>query len=99
MPDRRTLIIVGGGLAGAKTAETLRAEGFDGRLVLVGAEPELPYERPPLSKSYLAGETPFVEARVHDRAFYDEHGVELMTGRAATSLHPAAREVGFDDGS
>ena len=66
MTDLQTFVIVGGGLAGAKAAETLRAEGFDGRIVIVAAEPRLPYERPPLSKSYLAGATPFAEARVHD---------------------------------
>jgi 3-phenylpropionate/trans-cinnamate dioxygenase ferredoxin reductase subunit len=97
--DRTTFVIVGGGLAGAKAAETLRAEGFAGRLVLVGAEAELPYERPPLSKSYLAGETTLADARVHDRSFYDEHDVELVTGRAAITLDPAAREVGLADGS
>jgi 3-phenylpropionate/trans-cinnamate dioxygenase ferredoxin reductase component len=97
--DRTTFVIVGGGLAGAKAAETLRAEGFDGRLVLVGAEPELPYERPPLSKSYLAGETMLAEARVHDQTFYDDHDIELITGHAATDLDPAAREVALDDGS
>lgn len=99
MSDRTTFVIVGGGLAGAKAAETLRAEGFDGRLVLVGAEAELPYERPPLSKGYLAGETALAEARVHDRSFYDEHDIELVTGRAATALDTAAREVGLAGGA
>jgi 3-phenylpropionate/trans-cinnamate dioxygenase ferredoxin reductase subunit len=97
--DRNTFVIVGGGLAGAKAAETLRAEGFDRRLVLLGAEPELPYERPPLSKSYLAGESTLAEARVHDRSFYDDHAVELLTGREAVTLDAAAREVGLADGS
>ena len=55
MPTDQTFAIVGAGLAGANAAETLRAEGFDGRLVLLGAEPERPYERPPLSKDYLRG--------------------------------------------
>jgi 3-phenylpropionate/trans-cinnamate dioxygenase ferredoxin reductase component len=59
---------------------------------------DLPYERPPLSKSYLAGETTLAEAQVHDRAFYDEHGVELIT-RRATALDPRAREVALADGS
>ena len=99
MSDRRTFVIVGGGLAGAKAAETLRAEGFDGRLVLVGAEAELPYERPPLSKSCLAGETTLRHARVHDRAFYDEHEIELVTGRAAATLDPGARELGLAGGA
>jgi 3-phenylpropionate/trans-cinnamate dioxygenase ferredoxin reductase subunit len=97
--DRRTFVIVGGGLAGAKAAETLRAEGFEGRLALIGAEAELPYERPPLSKSYLAGESTLAEARVHDRSFYDEHDVELVTGRAATTLDVTSREVGLADGT
>ncbi len=99
MSDRNTFVIVGGGMAGAKAAETLRAEGFDGRLVLVGDEPELPYERPPLSKSYLAaGETTLADAEVHDRAYYDEHDVELIT-RGASALDPGAREVALADGS
>jgi 3-phenylpropionate/trans-cinnamate dioxygenase ferredoxin reductase component len=97
--DHNPIVIVGGGLAGAKAAETLRAEGYGGRLALVGAEADLPYERPPLSKSYLAGETKLAEAQVHDRSFYDEHDIELITGHAATSLDPAARSVELDDGS
>ena len=55
MPDSQTHLIVGGGQAGANAAEALREEGFEGRLVLIGEEPELPYERPPLSKDYLRG--------------------------------------------
>ena len=99
MSDRPTFVIVGGGLAGARAAETLRAEGFEGRVVLVAAEPELPYERPPLSKGYLAGRSPLAEARVHDEPFYDAHDVEIVTGRAATALDTAAREVGLADGT
>ena len=57
MDSRKTFVIVGAGLAGAKAAETLRAEGFAGRVVLLGDEQERPYERPPLSKDYLRGET------------------------------------------
>ena len=98
MSDRSTFVIAGGGLAGAKAVETLRAEGFDGRLILVAAEPELPYERPPLSKGYLAGESPLAAARVHERAFYDEHGIELLPGRAVT-LDPSARRLGLADGT
>ena len=56
MSDRKRFVIVGAGLAGAKAAETLREEGFDGQLVLIGDEAERPYERPPLSKEYLRGE-------------------------------------------
>ena len=68
MPE--THVIAGAGLAGAKAAEALRAEGFEGRLVLIGDEPELPYERPPLSKDYLRGESPRAQARVHAKGFY-----------------------------
>ena len=63
----QTFVIVGASLAGAKAAETLREEGFEGRLVLIGAEPERPYERPPLTKDYLRGESPREKAFVHPR--------------------------------
>ena len=93
MPDHKTFVIVGGGLAGAAAAVTLRAEGFDGRLVLVAAEPQLPYERPPLSKSYLAGTSTLPDAQVHDERFYAEHDVELLTGTRVTALDPVAHTV------
>ena len=86
-----TFVIVGGGLTGAKAAETLREEGFDGRVVIVAEEDRLPYERPPLSKSYLAGESPFSDAEVHDEAFYGDHNVELRRGVRATALDTGAR--------
>ena len=91
MADRKTFVIVGGGLAGAKAAETLREEGFDGRVVVVAEEAALPYERPPLSKCYLAGESPFADAVVHDEAFYAEHEVELMRGYAGPRRWTPAR--------
>ena len=59
MPARQTIAIVGASLTGASAAATLREEGFDGRVVLLGAEPQLPYDRPPLSKAYLRGAMPF----------------------------------------
>src|SRR4051794_5392217 len=96
MPE--THVISGGGLAGAKTAEALRAEGFEGRVLLVGAEPELPYERPPLSKEYLRGEAPREQARVHPAGFYDEHDVELRTGIALEQIDTAAGTVRLSDG-
>ena len=74
------IVIVGAGLAGAKAAQTLREEGYDGRLVLVGDEPEPPYERPPLSKDFLRGESEREAARVHEPGFYEEHAIELLTG-------------------
>jgi 3-phenylpropionate/trans-cinnamate dioxygenase ferredoxin reductase component len=96
--DRRTFVIVGGGLAGAKAAETLREEGVEGRVVLVGAEPQLPYERPPLSKSYLAGDSTLAEAQVHDDAFYAARDIELLTGVEATALDPGAHRLRLADG-
>ena len=82
-------MIVGAGLAGAKTAEALRDEGFEGRIVLIGDEPELPYERPPLSKDYLRGESPREQARVHPEGFYAEHDIELRTSTAVTAIDTA----------
>ncbi|MEA2294571.1 MAG: 3-phenylpropionate/trans-cinnamate dioxygenase ferredoxin reductase component [Solirubrobacteraceae bacterium] len=98
MTDRHVHLIVGGGLAGAKAAETLRAEGFGGRVVLIADEPELPYERPPLSKDYLRGEHPREHAQVHDAAFYSDHDIELLTGVAATALDLARHRVELADG-
>ena len=98
MTSDRTLVIVGGGLAGAKAAEAARAARFDGRVVLIGDEREAPYERPPLSKAVLRGEAAPETARVHEDGFYAAHGVELMTGRAAVSLDVAARHVRLEDG-
>ena len=98
MTSPRTIVIAGAGLAGAKAAETLREEGFEGGVVLVGAEPELPYERPPLSKKYLTGDTAREDAHVHPRAFYEEHGIELVAGALATGLDVDAHRVGLADG-
>ncbi len=91
-------VIVGAGLAGAKAAETLRAEGFEGRVVLVGEEPARPYERPPLSKEYLRGEKGFDHAAVHAAGFYEAQGIELRTSTLATRLDPGAREVELASG-
>jgi 3-phenylpropionate/trans-cinnamate dioxygenase ferredoxin reductase subunit len=94
----RTFVIVGAGLAGARAAETLREEGFDGRIVLLGAEPERPYERPPLSKEYLRGEAGRDRAYVHEEGFYTEHEIDLVLGRQAVRLEPGARRLELDDG-
>jgi 3-phenylpropionate/trans-cinnamate dioxygenase ferredoxin reductase component len=98
MTSDRTHIIVGASLAGAKAAETLRTEGFDGRLVLVGTEDERPYERPPLSKDYLRGEVGREKVYVHDERFYAEHDIELQLGRTAVRLDPSNGELELDDG-
>lgn len=91
-------VVVGGGLAGAKAAATLREEGHAGRIVLVAEEPEPPYERPPLSKGYLLGTAERESARVHDGDWYAGHDVELRTGVRATGLDPAAHRLTLDTG-
>jgi 3-phenylpropionate/trans-cinnamate dioxygenase ferredoxin reductase component len=94
----RTFVIVGASLAGAKAAETLREEGFDGRLVLVGAEADRPYERPPLSKDYLRGEVGREKVYVHPDGFYAEHDIELRLGRTVEALDMSGRELELDGG-
>jgi 3-phenylpropionate/trans-cinnamate dioxygenase ferredoxin reductase component len=93
-----TFVVVGAGLAGAKAVETLRAEGLAGPVVLVGAEPELPYERPPLSKGYLLGTADRGSAHVHDAEWYAEHDVDLRTGVRVVELDPGAHQVVLDPG-
>ena len=97
MVDR--IAIIGAGLAGAKAAQTLREEGFDGSIVLVGAESEVPYERPPLSKGYLTGAEPFDKALVHEPAWYTTNRVELRPGTVAASVDPGAHVVALADGA
>jgi 3-phenylpropionate/trans-cinnamate dioxygenase ferredoxin reductase component len=88
-----TFVVVGGGLAGAKAVETLRTEGFGGRLVLVTEEAERPYERPPLSKGYLLGNDERERAFVHGPGWYAENRVELRFSTSATGLRPAEHEL------
>ncbi len=97
MDDERTFVIVGASLAGAKAAETLRAEGFTGRIVLIGEETERPYERPPLSKGYLLGKDPRDKAFVHDAQWYATNDVDLLLGVRATALNVGAHTVTIDD--
>jgi 3-phenylpropionate/trans-cinnamate dioxygenase ferredoxin reductase subunit len=94
-----TVVIVGGGLAGAKTAQALREQGYAGSVTLVGAEEELPYERPPLSKGYLMGKDEFEKAVVHPEEWYAEHDVDLRRGVRVTAIDRAAHEVELDDGT
>ncbi|WP_028651668.1 NAD(P)/FAD-dependent oxidoreductase [Nocardioides halotolerans] len=94
-----SVVIVGGGLAGAKAAEALRERGFAGPVTVLAAEDELPYERPPLSKGYLAGKDEFAKALVHPEGWYADHDVELRRGTEVTAIDRAAHEVELADGS
>ncbi|MGH8791211.1 MAG: NAD(P)/FAD-dependent oxidoreductase [Stackebrandtia sp.] len=98
MANDQIFVIVGASLAGAKAAETLRADGFGGRLVLIGAEPERPYERPPLSKGYLLGAEDKTKSYVHEQGWYAEHGVELKLGSPVTRIDRAGHHVELDSG-
>jgi 3-phenylpropionate/trans-cinnamate dioxygenase ferredoxin reductase subunit len=89
----RSIVVVGASLAGATAAGVLREEGYDGRLVLIGAEAEPPYERPPLSKELLRGEQALEDALVRPAAWYDEQGVDARFGTRAVQIDARAREV------
>ncbi len=95
--SEQTFLIVGASLAGAKAAAELRERGFDGRVVFVGTEPERPYERPPLTKDYLRGESEREKVYVHQQGFYEEHQIELLMGTTATAIDPGASRVTLDD--
>ncbi|WP_173137161.1 NAD(P)/FAD-dependent oxidoreductase [Kibdelosporangium persicum] len=94
-----TFVIVGGGLAGAKGAEALRDQGFDGDIVLVTDERDRPYERPPLSKDYLQGKAERDSVFVHGPDWYAENDVDLRLGVSATAIDRAAHQVRLSDGS
>src|ERR1019366_504078 len=93
MTDKRRFIIVGASLAGAKAAETLRQEGFEGEVMLLGDEPVRPYERPPLSKDYLQGKSEVEKVFVHEEAYYDDHDIELRLSCPVQAIEPQLREV------
>jgi 3-phenylpropionate/trans-cinnamate dioxygenase ferredoxin reductase subunit len=93
-----TILIIGGGQAGAQAIDTLRREGFGGRLVLVSDEPFLPYQRPPLSKKFLSGELAADRLPFRHQSFYDEHRVELKLGVRAVKLDVGARRVALENG-
>ncbi len=99
MSTDATYVIVGASLGGAKAAEALRAAGYDGRVVLLGAETELPYERPPLSKGYLQGKAERETIYVHPREWYAEADIDLRLGVTVTGIDRAAHEVVLADGS
>jgi 3-phenylpropionate/trans-cinnamate dioxygenase ferredoxin reductase subunit len=99
MTTSSTFVIVGGGLAGAKAAEALRDKDFDGHVVLFAAEEHLPYERPPLSKEYLAGKKTLDDFTVDTAAWYRDHHIELQLGTEVSSVDPGAHTVSLPDGS
>ena len=93
MPARSTIAIVGASLAGASAAATLREEGFEGRVVLLGAEPQLPYDRPPLSKAYLRGAMPFEKTLLRPAEFYREKDIELRLSTTVTRVDAEKRRL------
>ncbi|MET9692124.1 NAD(P)/FAD-dependent oxidoreductase [Streptomyces sp. NPDC058682] len=95
----RTFVIVGAGLAGAKAAETLRSEGFTGRVILIGDERDHPYERPPLSKGYLTGKDDRESVFVHEPSWYAASDIELHLGQPAVHLDRDAKKVVLGDGT
>ena len=93
-----SVLIVGGGGAGNCAAETLRREGFDGAITIVDPDPDAPYDRPNLSKDYLAGNAPEDWIPLHPPEFYRDRGIELRRGPRVASLDPKGRRVRLDDG-
>src|SRR5215469_12800334 len=98
MSAKPVFLIVGASLAGAKAAEELRTAGFYGRVVLIGAEPERPFERPPLTKDYLRGDSEREKAYVHPAGFYAQQEIELVTGVTVTSIDPGSSRVTLERG-
>src|SRR2546423_12609212 len=98
MSDQKTFAIVGASLAGAKAAEALRDGGFDGRIVLIGAESARPYERPELSKKYLRGEVERDSLYVHEERYYEDQQIELRAGATVIRLDPNGRQVELEGG-
>ena len=98
MSSIERVAIVGAGLAGARAAEALRKDGYDGAITLLGAEADRPYLRPPLSKEYLRGESDREKLYVHPAAFYEDHRIDLRPSTKVREIAPASREVVVEDG-
>ena len=98
MTSHSTFVVVGAGQAAGRAVEAMRAEGFDGHIVVVGAEDHPPYERPPLSKQLLTGDYEPERTYLHDRSFYDERGIELRLGTKALHIDREAGTVELSDG-
>jgi 3-phenylpropionate/trans-cinnamate dioxygenase ferredoxin reductase subunit len=99
MNDTYDVLIVGAGHGGAQAAAALRQRKFAGTIAIVGEEPELPYERPPLSKDYLSGVRPFERILIRPESFWADRGVAMLTGQKVMSVDPAAHTVTTDAGS
>ena len=97
-PPRYDILIVGAGHGGAQAAIALRQNKFEGSIAIVGEEPEIPYERPPLSKEYFAGEKPFERILIRPAAFWAERQVEMLTGTRVVAVDPVHHEVATADG-
>jgi 3-phenylpropionate/trans-cinnamate dioxygenase ferredoxin reductase subunit len=98
MASSTIFVIIGGGLAGAKAVEALRDSGFDGEIIFFAEEEHLPYERPPLSKEYLAGKKSLSDFTVQNSDWYRDHNVDLRLGSRVSALNPAEHTVAFPDG-
>ncbi len=96
--ERHDVLIVGAGHGGAQAAIALRQRGFAGSIAIAGEEPEIPYERPPLSKDYLAGDKPFERLLIRPAAFWAERDVAMLTGRRVTAVDPGAHVATLEDG-
>jgi NADPH-dependent 2,4-dienoyl-CoA reductase/sulfur reductase-like enzyme/nitrite reductase/ring-hydroxylating ferredoxin subunit len=94
----RSVVIVGGGAAGNAAAETLRSEGYSGRLTILSADADIPCDRPNLSKTYLAGTSPEAFNLLRSEAFYEDRGIDLHLSTRVAAIDPTAREVRLEDG-
>src|SRR5271157_5546879 len=92
------VVIVGAGQAGFQVAVSLRAEGYDGPIALIGDEPNLPYQRPPLSKGFMAGKQDIEATALRPLAFYQSHRIDLVTGEKVTEIDRAMRSVCLSSG-